>query len=195
MVDYPAHLAREYRLDDGRRVLVRPVRPEDQSRDEAFLAGLSPEARRLRFQRSRVQPAELARFHIHVDYDRHMVLVAESDGRIVGEAQYVAHEDGHSCELGIVVPDDWHHSGVAQLLMRALIDAARSHGFKAIEGLVLRENTGMLDFVKSLGFRVESAPEDDSAVRIVLPLIQVKPESAPGATMPAWHSPHDKSKN
>ena len=94
-----------------------------------------------------------------------------------------------------MVADDWRHSGLSQLLMRALIDAARSRGFERMKGLVLRENTGMLDFVKSLGFRVESAPEDASAVRIVLPLIQVKPGDAPGAIMSAWHSPQDKSRS
>jgi hypothetical protein len=41
----------------------------------------------------------------------------------------------------------------------------------------------MLDFVRSLGFRVESAWEDEAAVRIVLPLTQIKPEGAAGGMM------------
>jgi len=194
-MDYPAHLEREHRLADGRQVLIRPVRPEDGQAETAFLARLSPEARRLRFQRWRGAPGEMARFHTRIDYDRHMVFVAEADGGIVGEAQYVANPGGRSCELGIVVAEAWYHSGLAQLLMQALIDAARSRGFERLKGLVLRENAGMLDFVRELGFRVESIPEDESALRIVLPLIQVKPEDAPGATMSPWHSPHDRSKN
>lgn len=169
-VDYPAHLERRYRLADGRTVLVRPVRPEDERLDAAFLASLSSEARRLRFQRWRGELGDLARFHTRIDYDRHMVFVAESDGRIVGEAQSIANPDGRSCELGIVVADDWHHTGVAQLLMQALIAAARRRGLATLEGLVLRENAGMLDFVRELGFRIEPAPEDERAVRIVLPI-------------------------
>ena len=194
-MDYPAHLEREHRLADGRRVLLRPARPADERLDYAFLARLSPEARRLRFQSWHGELGDMARFHTHIDYDRHMVLVGEAKGRIVGEAQYVAHESGRGCELGIVVADDWRHSGLAQLLMQALIEAARSRGFDRIEGLVLRENAGMLDFVQTLGFRLQSAPEDETAVRIVLPLIQVKPGEAAGAIISPWHSPQDNSKS
>lgn len=177
-MDYPAPLEREHRLADGRRVRVRPARADDERRETTFLTQLSPEARRLRFHRWPGETRELARFHTRVDYDRHMVLVAEAGDRIVGEAEYVANPGGRSCELGIIVGDDWRHSGVAQLLMQALIEAARSRGFETLEGLVLRENAGMLDFVKTLGFRVESAPEDETRLRIVLPLIQVKPGQA-----------------
>ena len=56
-----AALAREHELADGRSVLVRPVRADDERREAAFLARLSPEARRLRFQRWRGDPAEMAR--------------------------------------------------------------------------------------------------------------------------------------
>ena len=49
------------------------------------------------------------------------------------EARYVANPDGRSCELGIVVADDWHHTGIAQRLMGALIDAARARDFWTLE--------------------------------------------------------------
>ena len=96
-----------------------------------------------------------------------MAFVCEHDGRIVGDARCVAHPAAPSCELGIVVADDWHHTGVAQLLMSALIEAARAHRFSTIEGLVLSDNKDMLDFVKSLGFEVLQAPEDVATVRVV----------------------------
>lgn len=182
-MDYPADLVREHRLGDGRRVRVRPVRADDERLDRAFLARLSPEAHRLRFQLSRGEPDETARFHTRVDYDRHMVFIGEAQGRIVGEAEYLAHPGGRSCELGIVVADDWHHSGLAQLLMQALIGAARSRGFESLEGLVLRENTAMLDFVRSLGFQADPVGEDERLTRIVLPLTQIKAESAPRGRM------------
>jgi acetyltransferase len=174
-VDYPAHLAREHRFADGRTVLIRPVRPDDVRRELAFLARLPPGARRMRFQRAAGAPdADLARFHAGVDYDRRMGFVAEAaegdEETMVGEASYIAHADGESCELGIVVADGWRHSGLAQQLMAALIEAARAHGFARMEGSVLRGNADMLDFARSLGFRVDDAPEDEQALRITLPL-------------------------
>ncbi|HYX66184.1 MAG TPA: GNAT family N-acetyltransferase [Burkholderiales bacterium] len=165
---YPAHLAASRRLADGRTVLIRPVRPEDEAAEREFFAALSPQTRRLRFQRfTAAITDELMRFYTHIDYDRHMAFVCEADGRIVGEARYVANPGTRSCELGIVVADDWHHTGIAQLLIDGLMQAAQARGFETLEGLVLAENRDMLDFVRELGFEVEAMPLEPTLVRVV----------------------------
>ncbi len=138
MADYPAHLARQRRLTDGRTVLIRPIRPDDE-------------------------PGARAR----IDYERHMAFVCEFEGELVGDARYVAIPDGRSCALGIVVADAWRHSGIAQLLVDALIRAAQARGFETMEGLVLRDNRAMLDAVKELGFETAPAHEDPATVRVV----------------------------
>jgi GNAT superfamily N-acetyltransferase len=68
----------------------------------------------------------LIHFFTHIDYDRHMAFVCEHEGRLVGEARYVANPGGDSCEFGVVIADDWHKSGIAGLLIEALIGAARA---------------------------------------------------------------------
>ena len=154
-------------LANGRSVTIRPVTPQDEPGARRFLARLSPRTRRLRFHDAAgVQNSALAHFHTHVDQDRHAAFVCEHHGEIVGEARYVANPGGRSCELGIVVADDWRHTGIAQRLMDALIDAARAHGFCTIEGLVLSENADMLDFVKTFGFEVELMPRQPATVRV-----------------------------
>ena len=80
------------------------------------------------------------RFYTHIDYDRHMAFVCEAGDRIVGDARYVANPGTRSCELGIAVADDWHHTGVAQLLMQALVRKAQARGFETMQGLVLADN-------------------------------------------------------
>lgn len=155
-------------LADGRSVVIRPVAPEDEPAERRFFARLSPQTRRLRFHNSvSVVNDGLIHFYTHIDHDRHIALVCEHDGEIVGDARCVAHPAAVSCELGIVVADDWHHTGIAQLLMSALIDAAHAHGLCTIEGLVLRDNTDMLDFVRTFGFEVLPVPEDIVTVRVV----------------------------
>jgi acetyltransferase len=165
---YPAHLARQRRLGDGRMVLIRPVRPDDAPAEGEFFAALSPQARHLRFQRftGSIDDA-LIRFYTHIDYDRHMAFVCEADGRLVGDARYVANPGTRVCELGIVVADDWHHTGVAQLLLDALLRAAHARGFELMQGLVLAENADMLDFVRQLGFELETMPQEPGLVRVV----------------------------
>jgi acetyltransferase len=67
----------------------------------------------------------------------------------------------------VVIADDWHGSGIAGLLMQALIDFARERGFRTMEGVVLRDNRDMLKFMRALGFEIAVAPEDPTLARVV----------------------------
>jgi acetyltransferase len=173
MADYPLHLVRQRRLADRRSVLIRPIRADDEDAERAFFARLSDEAKQLRFLRQAgVLDAQLIHFFSHVDYDRHMAFVCEADdgARIVGEARYLANPDARSCEFGVVVADEWHHAGIAGLLMDALIRFARAQGLETMEGLVLSENQEMLRFVRTLGFEAHPEPPEPGNVRVVLKL-------------------------
>lgn len=172
MADYPAHLARERQLADGRAVLIRPIRPDDEPAEREFFDQLSGETRYQRFQKwVKALSDRLIHFFTHIDYDRHMAFVcaAQVDGRelLVGEARYVANPDGRSCEFGVVIADDWHKTGIAGLLMEALIRAAGARGFETMEGMVLSTNGEMLRFVRALGFEILPVPEDGTIVRVV----------------------------
>jgi acetyltransferase len=171
MAEYPAHLVREHRLFDGRTVTLRPIRPDDADRIREFLNELSEESRYMRFQKWVYAPSDkVIRFLTEIDYDRHMALVCtvQKDGRetIVGEARYVGDLSGWSCELGVVIADLWRKTGIAGLLMDALIREAQKRGFARMEGFVLSRNAEMLRFVRALGFKAEPAPQDPSIVRI-----------------------------
>ncbi|HTQ75949.1 MAG TPA: GNAT family N-acetyltransferase [Burkholderiales bacterium] len=171
MAEYPQQLVREHRLSDGRTVTIRPVRPGDADRVREFLTALSEESRYMRFQKWVRAPSDkVIRFLTEIDYDLHMALVCtvQEGGRevIVGEARYVSDLSGRSCELGIVIADAWHKSGIAGLLMGALIETARKRGLPRMEGFVLARNAEMLRFVRALGFEAEPAPQDYSIVRI-----------------------------
>ncbi len=148
--------------------MIRPVQPADEAAEREFFAALSEETRHRRFQRfTGAITDDLMRFYTQIDYDRHMAFVCEADGRIVGEARYVASPGTRICELGIVVADDWHHTGIAQLLLDALMRAAHARGFEAMEGLVLAGNRDMLDFVTDLGFEIEPMAQEPALVRVV----------------------------
>jgi acetyltransferase len=168
----PANLFRQHRLLDGRTVTIRPIRPDDAEREQAFLAGLSGESLYLRFQRWVSAPfEELIHFLTQVDLERHLALVctAPSDRgeQVVGEARYVVNSGGDSCEFGVVIADAWQKSGIAGLLMDALIAAARARGLRRVEGLVLTSNFAMLRFARGLGFETSIIPDDPTITRIV----------------------------
>jgi len=167
-MDYPAHLAHERHLADGRTVLIRPIRAEDEPALRKFFGSLSGDALYLRFQKwVRAVGDKLLDFFTHIDYDRHMAFICLSEGQIVGEARYVANEDAASCEFAIAIADAWHKTGIAGLLMEALIAAARQHGMQSMEGLVLRENQDMLRFVRALGFEAHHDPREPTLMRVI----------------------------
>ena len=76
-----------------------------------------------------------------------------------------------------MIADAWRHSGIAALLMQALIGAARARGLESVEGLVLAANTNMLDFVSELGFELEPQPYEPPLVRVVKKLRGRQPSS------------------
>lgn len=184
MSEYPAHLARERRLADGRMVMIRPIRPDDEPRERAFLNGLSEESWYLRFQKWVTAPSDrLVHFLTRIDYDQHMAFVCtvthDDAEQLVGEARYVVQPGGESCDFGIMIADAWHKTGIAGLLMEALIGSARERGLQRMEGLVLSNNLAMLRFARALGFEVRSVP-DDIGTRLIIKALRAGPER--GAT-------------
>jgi len=172
MADYPAHLARECRLFDGRMVTIRPVRPDDWARERDFLNEMSGDSRYLRFHKWVNVPSDkLIHFLTDIDYDRHMAFVCTvlqpGGEKLVGEVRYVVSPDGKGCEFGIVIADSWHKTGIAGLLMDALTRTARERGLATMEGIVLARNAEMIRFARGLGFEVQPVLEDPTTVRIV----------------------------
>jgi acetyltransferase len=162
---YPRHLVQTSYLSDGTPLLIRPIRPDDAEREQAFVRNLSSTARKYRFMSTlrELSPDMLAQF-TQIDYGREMALIAvtESGGRTVqhGVARYVINPDDTSCEFAVVVSDELQHQGIGTRLMKALMDAARQHGLKTMEGTVLAENRPMLTLMEELGFSIRRSAED-----------------------------------
>ena len=79
--------------------------------------------------------------------------------RLSGETRYVADAGGENCELGIVIADAWQKSGIAGLLMVALLGAARArpeaHGRRGVQhqpgDAALRARPGFRDSAGARG--------------------------------------------
>jgi acetyltransferase len=167
MAEYPQQLERRRTLADGRSILIRPIRADDEPREREFFERLAPESRQQRFMKFvGAVPEPMLHFLTHVDYDRHMAFVCEAGDAIVGQARYVLNPDGRSCEFAVVVADAWRRTGIAGLLMEMLMRTARERGLRTMQGLVLRDNRAMLRFVKALGFEVSVDPVEPTLARV-----------------------------
>ncbi|MGH8697640.1 MAG: GNAT family N-acetyltransferase, partial [Burkholderiales bacterium] len=172
---YPAQLVSEWTAPNGRRVTVRPIRPEDAEIEREFVRQLSPEAKNFRFMSTirELSPQMLAGF-TQIDYDREMALVAVAakDGRPeeVGVTRYFTNPDGLSCEFAIVVDDEWQKHGLGRHLLAQLIEIARSRGLAEMSGDILTADQPMLALAASLGFTIGDFPGDAEVKRATLAL-------------------------
>ena len=168
---YPTHLISTWQLADGRNITIRPIRPEDAEIEQAFVRGLSEEARYFRFMFSvqELSQTMLLRF-TQIDYSREMALIAvtfQRDKEIeLGVARFAINPEGESCEFALVIADAMQGKGLGQKLMTALMDAARAKGLKVMAGEVLKTNANMLKLMNRLGFSVEDRLDDDNIKRV-----------------------------
>lgn len=93
----------------------------------------------------------------------------------IAVTRYTTNPDGVSCEMAIVVRDDYQHQGVAALLLQSLISHAKSKGLKRMEGEVLSENVEMLRLARSFGFKLAPLEDDPQITAISLPLVPSHP--------------------
>lgn len=161
---YPSELER--RLEwDGRALLIRPIRPEDETALGDLLNSLAPEDARMRFfdTMRNLPRSQLARF-TQIDYDREMALVAierDSDGRerSLGEARAVADPDSVFADFAIVVRSELKGRGLGRLLLQSIIDYARRRGIGELRGETLSGNLRMQQLARDLGFQLKSGAE------------------------------------
>jgi RimJ/RimL family protein N-acetyltransferase len=157
---YPADLIDVVRLAGGKRVVIRPVLPQDADLTSDFFGSLPAAARYDRFMSPmRNLPAELIQRFTAVDYADHLALVAEvfEDGReiVVAEARYVRlSNDASVAEFAVSVADEWQGNGLASHLLAKLLCRASSEGVRRMTGETLATNDKMLHLARKAGFTV-----------------------------------------
>jgi acetyltransferase len=178
---YPAELRKKMQTKTGLAITIRPIRPEDAKMEMDFIANLSERSRYLRFMNhlQTLTPQMLSRF-TQIDYDREMAFIATTEDASqqtveIAVTRYTTNPDGVSCEMAIVVRDDYQHQGVAALLLQSLISHAKSKGLKRMEGEVLSENVEMLRLARSFGFKLTPLEDDPQITAISLPLVPSHP--------------------
>jgi GNAT superfamily N-acetyltransferase len=143
-------------LHDGRRVLIRAVRPDDAERLREFDAGLSPRSRQLRYMGSKPPlTVDWAKHLVAVDFDLRFALVATAgrgaEERIVADCRLLSDEKIHG-ELAIVVGDDYQGVGLGRVLIEVTLKVAADRGLPEIFADVRYDNREMALLLRSEGF-------------------------------------------
>ena len=158
-------LAWTERLRNGDVINIRPISPEDASRESAFLARLPPEYRSYRFLGLIKNCSDdVAHELTHIDPSCEVALVAvtkspQHDAE-VGVAQYRTRGGGQCCDCAVTVDPDWQQCGVGRLLMLHLIDIARVRGIRRMYAVDPVRCAGAHRLAELLGFHCRPDPED-----------------------------------
>ena len=164
-------------MRDGTQVLIRSIRPEDETLMVAFHERLSERSVYMRYFESlsfkaRTAHARLSRI-CFVDPQQETVLVAvHSDRgtgsqRILAVARLTKLPDGTTAEIAALVSDDHQGRGLGTELLRRLLQMAPKQGIRRINAEMLRDNILMQSIARKLGFRLYLL-EDPRSVRAAM---------------------------
>jgi acetyltransferase len=160
---YPAHLVASRRLADGTAIVIRPIQPEDDAIERAFIRGLSSDTRYNRLLGARKLTPEEIRRLTRIDYAQEMAFVAVTGQgaplRLLGDARYVRDADA-AAEFAVVVADAWQRNGIGTVLLDALLRQAHGAGIVRLHGITLATNQAMQQLARKLGFAQTPDPRD-----------------------------------
>lgn len=172
---YPRELEECVVLNDGSRLVLRPIRPEDAATHFSFVKSLSSDDLRMRFFGSvrEFEYMDMANF-TQIDYDREMAFIAsgtDKDGQpeTLGVVRATTKPDNSSAEFAIVIRSNQKGKGLGKLLMDKIIRYCRSRGTGFLDGQTMPENKAMISLAKKFGFAIHT-DYDNEAVEMRLPL-------------------------
>ncbi len=165
-------------LADGRRAVVRPIRPDDVPRNREFLEALSPPSKHFLFLGgiARLNDEELRRLcnPDHASSRAFVALAADPEGtesnRQVGVCRYAGAGSARGAEISVAVADDWQHQGLGRKLLGRLIAYARTHGVKRLYSMDSAANDRMRKLGTDLGFTISGDPDDRRQIILSLEL-------------------------
>lgn len=146
-------------LPDGRRVLFRPIQPEDKALLQEGLQRLSQETRYMRFFSpiDRFTESQL-RYLTEIDYEDHFAWVAVLPDEVgtpgVGVARWIRLADRPEIAEGaVVVVDQMQGQGVGKTLLWLAARSAIERGIEAFQVWTLGDNGPVHHLLEDLGAR------------------------------------------
>ena len=162
---YPKEYIKEIKLKNKKKVILRPIKPEDEPLEKKMFEEMSKKTQRFRFfgQIKDITHKLLIRY-TQIDYDREIAIIAETkvDGKkkMAGVARIISDPYDDSAEFAIVVADPYQNKGIGSELMNYILNIAREKNIKYIYAYFLEDNDIMGNMFEKRGFRI--IKEEDS---------------------------------
>ncbi|RXJ74586.1 protein acetyltransferase [Veronia nyctiphanis] len=164
---YPKELEENGALRDGRKILLRPILPEDEPFHKAFVEKVSVEDLYKRFfsDVGELNHEALANL-TQIDYDREMAFLAVckddhiDHNEILGVVRALANPEHTEAEFAVLVRSDLKGMGLGNVLMNKIIEYAKQSGIRHLTGMTMPSNQGMVALAQKLGFEVDVQFQD-----------------------------------
>lgn len=155
----PEEYEREERLADRRRILLRPIRPEDEPMWHVMLAACSRESIWFRFRYVFKETThEMAARFCFIDYNREIAIVAEDldadERRLLGVGRLVADADQRNAEGAVLVADEFQGIGLGAMLTDDCLEICQRWGVKRVVADTDPENSRMIGIFERRGFAI-----------------------------------------
>ncbi|MDX1763380.1 MAG: GNAT family N-acetyltransferase [bacterium] len=148
-------------LNNGRRVLLRPLLAEDEERLFALFEAASLED--TRFLKDEVKDASTVRRWIeNLNYDRVIPLVAYCDERLVGDvALYRGMKSvRHVGEIRIFLAGDFRGVGLGSQMILEMCEIAKKVGVEHLRAEVILDHVKVIKAFRHLGFELKCTLDD-----------------------------------
>jgi acetyltransferase len=168
---YPNQYVSPWKMKDGREVIIRPIRAEDEIMMRRFHASLSDKTVYMRYLSPmmlsmRITHERLARM-THNDYDREIALVVEGreqDERAIFGVARLSKLRGTDSEARytMLISDKYQGQGLGRELLKRVIQIGRDEKIESIIALMSPDNEAMHKLCQSVGFSdFETVPENN----------------------------------
>jgi len=158
---YPREYTSEFTMKNGEKVILRPIRPEDEPLEGEMFSTFSERTQRYRFfQLIKDITHEMLTRYTQIDYDREIAIIAEHTDkqgkkRMLGVVRLISDPYNETAEFAIVVGDPWQGQGLGKKFMDVILEIARDRGIRKVIANMLKENIVMKHIFESKGFTIK----------------------------------------
>jgi acetyltransferase len=171
---YPEKYTTLWKMRDGRTVILRPIKPEDEPLWLEMFHNFSEESIRFRLFEVIKEPIEheFSVRYCNIDYDRELAIVAELEekGRkkMAGVVRLLVDPDRRSGEVAFIVADPWQGVGIGSKMIDYMIEICRDKKIETLYAVMLPDNHRAIRLMKELGFTITFL--EDNTVKAMMNL-------------------------
>jgi acetyltransferase len=157
---YPTKYEDYFRLPDNQEVFLRPIRPEDEKLLLEMFQNLAEETENYNFlAKTKGTLHEIMASYCNIDYEREMVIVAETSQagqrEFIGAARLITERDGKTGEITFVITRFRQDRGLTTKLVDNILRICSDKNLETVHTRIPLDNHKTIEIMKKKSFSFE----------------------------------------